>query len=96
MVLTSALFAGTRTLRSKITSPIIIRSNPLFRLHREGPSVGVSEMAYGALVPLFGHCIRISYHHAYFSSILYELGFKTIFCAVLTVNDGGNNNVKGQ
>jgi hypothetical protein len=30
------------------------------------------------------------------SPIFYELGFKTIFYAVLTVNDGGDNNVKGQ
>jgi hypothetical protein len=33
VALTSALFTGTRTPRSKITSPIIIRPNP-FRLHR--------------------------------------------------------------
>ena len=26
----------------------------------------------------------------------HELGFKTVFCAVLTVNDGEDNNVKGQ
>jgi hypothetical protein len=57
-------------------------------------------MAYGALVPLFGHCIRISYHlrsasmHAhrqYYMNLALRL-----FCAVLTVNDGGDNNVKGQ
>ena len=33
------------------------------------------------------------YAYARPSPIFYELGFKTIFCAVLTVNDGGDNNV---
>ena len=88
VTLTGAFFTGIRTPRSK--NPKVDRHppKPITPLS-EGSSAAVSEMAYGTVVPLLGHCIRISYYchsasmHAP-SPIFYELGIKTTFCTFLT------------